>query len=172
MRTLSALVLLLSLVSSSAFAERLYQVEILLFRQAGSPLISPKVAPDDWAGTALPVSGNARPIMLKDEAEKLRGNGYQVLLHHSWMQPTGERPQRSAVTVGDDQFGHYPVQGTLTFAGDSPVSLSAEFWINQFDNGGIVTASEHFKAKRKLKNNVLTYLDQGSLGALVRIRAQ
>ena len=58
MRPLHLIALLLCLLAPSAFAERLYQVELLVFRQAGEPVFAPNVAPDDWAGTALPITGN------------------------------------------------------------------------------------------------------------------
>jgi len=170
MRLLHLIPLLLCLLAPSAFAERLYQVELLVFRQAGDPVVAPKIAPDDWAGSALPIAGNERPTALDNEAAKLNpGNGYQLLLHKAWSQSIGSSPSRVAVSSGEAQFGHHPVEGTLSFTQERFADLELELWINQFSADGLLDASEHLKIAQRLKDNSLTYLDHGSLGALIRI---
>ena len=170
MRPLHLIALLLCLLAPSAFAERLYQVELLVFRQAGDAVIAPKIAPDDWAGTALPIAGNERPTSLDNEAAKLNpGNGYQVLLHKAWSQTLSTTPSRVAVSSGEAHLGHYPVEGTLAFTQDRFADLDLELWINRFSADGLLESSEHMKVTQRLKDNSLTYLDHGSLGALVRI---
>lgn len=170
MRPLHLIALLLCLVTPSAFAERLYQVELLVFRQAGEPVVAPKVAPDDWAGTALPITGNERPTALDGEAAKLNpGNGYQLLLHKAWSQTIGNSPSRVAVSSGEEHFGHYAVEGTLSFTQERFADLDLELWINRFSADGLLESSEHMKVTQRLKDNSLTYLDHGGLGALVRI---
>ncbi|HEY1029633.1 MAG TPA: peptidoglycan binding protein CsiV [Pseudomonas sp.] len=170
MRPLHLIALLLCLLAPSAFAERLYQVELLVFRQAGEPVVAPKVAPDDWAGTALPISGNERPTSLDGEAAKLnQSNGYQVLLHKAWSQTLGSNPSRAAISSGETHFGHYPVEGTLNFVQERFTDLDMELWINRFSADGLLETSERLKIAQRLKDNALTYLDHGSLGALIRI---
>lgn len=170
MRPLHLIALLLCLLAPSAFAERLYQVELLVFRQAGDALIAPKIAPDDWAAGALPIGGAERSTALNNEAAKLSAsNGYQLLLHKAWSQTMGSSPSRVAVTSGDGQLGHYPVEGTLSFVQERFTDLELELWINRFSPDGLVEASEHMKVSQRLKDNSLTYLDHGSLGALIRI---
>ena len=108
MRPLHLIALLLCLLAPSAFAERLYQVELLVFRQAGEPVIAPKIAPDDWAGTALPIDGNERATALNNEAAKLNpGNGYQVLLHKAWSQTLG---MAMGLLLLAPQQSHTPLQ--------------------------------------------------------------
>ena len=129
------------------------------------------MAPDDWAGTALPITGNERPTSLDSEAAKLNpGNGYQVLLHKAWSQTIGSSPSRVAVSSGEERFGHHLVEGTLSFTQERFADLDLELWINQFSVDGLLETSEHMKVAQRLKDNSLTYLDHGSLGALVRIR--
>lgn len=170
MRLLHLIPLLLCLLAPSAFAERLYQVELLVFRQAGDPVVAPKIAPDDWAGNALPITGNERPTALDNEAAKLNpGNGYQLLLHKAWSQSIGSSPSRVAVSSGEAQFGHHPVEGTLSFTQERFADLQLELWINGFSADGLLDTSEHLKIAQRLKDNSLTYLDHGSLGALIRI---
>lgn len=169
-RPLHLIALLLCLLAPSAFAERLYQVELLVFRQAGEPVFAPKVAPDDWAGTALPITGNERPTTLDGEAAKLNpGSGYQVLLHKAWSQTIGSSPSRVAVSSGEERFGHHVIEGTLSFTQERFADLDLELWINQFSGDGLLESSEHMKVAQRLKDNSLTYLNHGSLGALVRI---
>lgn len=171
MRLLHLIPLLFCLLAPSAFAERLYQVELLVFRQAGEPLLAPHIAPDGWAGGALPIAGSERATTLDGEAAKLNpGNGYRLLLHKAWSQTIGGNPSRVAVSSGEGQFGHYPVEGTLTFSQDRLTDLDVELWINRFSDDGLLEASEQFKVAQRLKDNSLTYLDHGNLGALIRIR--
>ena len=50
--------------------------------------------------------------------------------------------------------------------------MDADFWVNQFDADGLVTASERIKHSSRLKNGQLTYLDHGSLGLLIKVTPQ
>ena len=162
--------LLLCLCSANALAERLYKVELLLFRQGPQSTELSKIAPDDWAGTALPIAGTESPTSLNQEASKLtQANGYQVLLHQAWSQASNSR---SALTSGAYQMGHYPVAGTVHLSGNELPGINAEFWLNHFAESGVLAGSEQFKVSQALKDNTLTYFDHGSLGALVRITAQ
>lgn len=53
MRLLRLLPLLLTLLAPSVFAAGNYQVELILFRQAGTPILASQPVPDDlWAGDA------------------------------------------------------------------------------------------------------------------------
>lgn len=171
MRLLQLIPLLLCLLAPSAFAERLYQIELLVFRQAGEPLFAPRTAPDDWAGTALPITDNERDTALNSEAAKLNPeNGYQLLLHKAWSQSIGNSPSRVAISDGEGQFGHHAVEGRLSFVQERFTDLDMELWINQFSADGLLDSSEHLKIVQRLKDNSLTYLDHGSLGALILIR--
>lgn len=171
MRLLHVLPLLLCLLAPSAFAERLYQVELLVFRQAGAEAVTaPRVAPDDWAANALPIAGSERATALNNEAAKLSSsNGYQVLLHKAWSQTIGSNASRVSVNSGESHFNHHPVEGTLSFSQERFTDLDIELWINHFSADGLLDSSEHMKVNQRLKDNSLTFLDHGSLGALIRI---
>ncbi len=171
MRALRYVALLLSLVAPMAFADGLYQVELIIFRQAGEAIPASQTAPDDWAaGVQGSAADNARGTALNGEAAKLnQNNGYTVLLHQAWQQSMGEAPTKIAVNTGNQQFGHYPVEGTLTLKQARFVDLEADFWLNQFDATGTLTASERLKRTARLKTGELTYLDHTNLGMLIRI---
>jgi hypothetical protein len=171
MRLFRHLPLLLCLLSSMAFADSNYQVELILFRQATTPLLSSQPVPDDWASDAqLPASGSERSTALNNEATKLiPANGYEVLLHQAWQQSIGATPVKIALSNGQEQFGQFPAQGTLSLKLESFVDVTADFWANQFDADGMVTASERIKQSSRLKNGQLTYLDHGSLGILIKV---
>lgn len=171
MRLLRHLPLLLALFSSTALADSNYQVELLMFRQASTPLLSSQPVPDDWASDAqLPASGSARSTALNNEAAKLiPSNGYEVLLHQAWQQSVGPTPVKIALSNGQEQLGQYPAQGTLSLKLESFVDVTADFWANQFDADGMVTASEHIKQSSRLKNGQTTYLDHGSIGILIKV---
>ncbi|PYC24664.1 hypothetical protein DMO17_11390 [Aquipseudomonas alcaligenes] len=171
MRALRPLLLLLCLLAPQAFADGLFQIEVIVFRQAGEALSSSQPAPDDWAVGASPIAGNERGTALNDEAAKLNpGNGYQVLLHKAWAQNLTAAPSKAALSTGNEQFGHFPVEGVVSLSEQQRlIDLEADFWINRFDTDGLLTGSERVRQKTRLKLNELTYLDNGSLGVLVKI---
>jgi hypothetical protein len=170
LRSLS-LVLLSLLGSATAFAEAMFQVEVIVFRQTTQQFPAARTAPDDWAQGALPIDiSQARATTLNNEASKLTpANGYTVLLHKAWTQNIGASPGSVALSTGVEQFGHYPVEGTLDLKQNRLIDLSANLWINQFDTNGSLSSSELIKHSVRLQSGELTYLDHGSLGLLVRI---
>ena len=174
MRLLRLLPLLLTLLAPSVFAAGNYQIELILFRQAGAPIPASQPVPDDWAGDAQPpASGSERGTALNAEAAKLvAANGYEVVLHQAWVQPVGPTPVNIALSSGQLQLGHYPAEGTLSLSFVDYLNVNADFWVNQFDADGLVTASERIKHSSRLKNGQLTYLDHGSLGLLIKVSAQ
>lgn len=169
MRLLRLLPLLLTLLAPAAFADGSYQVEMIFFRQAGTPIPSSQPVPDDWAADSQ-APGNERSTALNAEAEKLSpANGYEVLLHKAWQQSIGATPVKVALSSGQQQLGHFPAEGTLSLSAVSFVDIDADFWANQFDADGLVTGSERLKQHTRLKNGQLTYLDHGSLGILIKV---
>lgn len=171
MRAFRPLLLLLCLLVPQAFADGLYQIELIVFRQAGEALSSSQPAPDDWAVGASPIAGNERGTALNDEAAKLNpGNGYQVLLHQAWAQNLSAVPSKAALSTGSEQFGHYPVEGVVSLSEEQRlVDLEADFWINRFDADGLLVGSERVRQRTRLKLGELNYLDNGSLGLLVKV---
>lgn len=171
MRTVRHLALALLLLAPAAFAEGLHQVELIVFRQAGEPVPASQVAPDDWAGGAQSLSAdNLRGTALNGEAAKLTAaNGYQVLLHQAWQQNLGATPSKVALSDGQEQFGHFPVEGNLSLQQARFIDVDADLWINQFDADGLLIGSERLKQGSRLKTGELTFLDHGSLGLLIKI---
>lgn len=173
LRTLALLpLILLSLFSSTtALAESLYQVEVIVFRQAGEPISAGQLPPDNWAQNALPVDGsNSRNTALNAEADKLNpSSGYQVLLHQAWSQSLGDSSSRVAISTGNQQFGHYPVEGTISLRAGRLIELDSDVWINQLDDSGTISDSERIKQSSRLKSGELTFIDNGSTGLLIRV---
>jgi hypothetical protein len=170
MRAFRHFTLLLCLLAPQAFADGLFQIEVLVFRQGGEALSS-QPAPDDWALGAAPIAGNERGTALNDEAAKLNpGNGYEVLLHKAWAQNLSAVPSKAALSTGNEQFGHFPVEGVVSLSEQQRlIDLEADFWVNRFDNDGLLNGSARVRQKTRLKLGELTYLDNGSLGVLVKI---
>lgn len=171
MRALRLLPLLFVLLVPSAFAEGLYQIELILFRQPGEPLIAGQNAPENWAAGALTVdASNQRTPALSDRAARLdKAEGYRVLLHQAWQQSLGDVPSTMALSSGKQQFGHFPVEGTLILNQARFVDARADFWINRFDAEGFVVSSEHLRQSARIKPGELTFLDHGNLGILIRV---
>jgi hypothetical protein len=171
-RSLTSLTMLLTaLVTPTAFADDLYQIEMILVRQNAVPAIVSRAAPEDWAAGAQPISPDSlRTPSLNAEVEKLTAsNEYTVLLHKAWQQNLGEEASKVAISEGKEQFGQYPIEGTLSMKLGRFTDVDADFWVNQIDANGMVTASERMKQESHTKNGQLNFLDNGHLGLLIKI---
>ncbi|MBP5943613.1 MULTISPECIES: CsiV family protein [unclassified Pseudomonas] len=171
MRLFRSLTLLLTLVAPSAFADDLYQVEMILVRQNAVPAIVSRAAPEDWAAGAQRLGDDSkRTPALNDVVTKLTASGeYSVLMHKAWQQTLGESPVKVAVSEGNEQFGQFPIEGTLEMKLGRFTDVAADFWVNQIDANGLVTASERLKQDSHTKNGQLNYLDNGHLALLIKI---
>ena len=171
MRLFRSLTLLLTMVAPSVFADDLYQVEMILVRQNAVPAIVSRAAPEDWAAGAQPVSPDSlRTPSLNGEVEKLTNSAdYTVLLHKAWQQTLGEEASKVAISEGKEQFGQFPIEGTLNLKLGRFTDVDADFWVNQIDGDGLVTASERLKQESHTKNGQLNFLDNGHLGLLIKI---
>ena len=77
---------------------------------------------------------NSRSTALNAEAGTLNAaSGYQVLLHQAWSQSLGESSSRAAISSGKQQFGHYPVEGTINLKAGRVIELDSDIWVNQLD---------------------------------------
>lgn len=171
-RSLTLLSLLMpALVAPTAFADDLYQVEMILVRQNAVPAIVSRAAPEDWAAGAQPVNPDSlRTPSLNGEVEKLTSSAdYTVLLHKAWQQTLGENASKVAISDGKEQYGQFPIEGTLNMTLGRFTDVDADFWVNQIDANGMVTASERLKQESHTKNGQLNFLDNGHLGLLIKI---
>ncbi|VVP21607.1 hypothetical protein PS858_03849 [Pseudomonas fluorescens] len=171
MRLFRSLTLLMTLAAPLAYADDLYQIEMILVRQNAVPAIVSKAAPEDWAAGAQPISKDSlRTPSLNGEVEKLTASKeYTVLLHKAWQQNLGEQASKIAISDGKEQFGQYPIEGTLNLKLGRFTDVDADFWVNQIDANGLVTASERLKTESHTKNGQLNFLDAGHLGMLIKI---
>jgi hypothetical protein len=161
----------MTLAAPLAYADDLYQIEMILVRQNAVPAIVSKAAPEDWAAGAQPISKDSlRTPSLNGEVEKLTASKeYTVLLHKAWQQNLGEQASKIAISDGKEQFGQYPIEGTLNLKLGRFTDVDADFWVNQIDANGLVTASERLKTESHTKNGQLNFLDAGHLGMLIKI---
>lgn len=171
MRLCTAFLLALSLYSPISWAQTLYKVEVIFFRQAGAIVPASQIAPEDWAAESQPITRETqRETALDELAAKLTDKqGYRVLIHQAWLQAIDTQPQSSALTQGTAYYGRYPVEAVFRFQAGQSIILNASLWINQMDANGLITSSEWFKQTRNLLPGKLTYIDHGNLGMLIRI---
>jgi Peptidoglycan-binding protein, CsiV len=171
MRALRSLILLLTLVAPAAFADGLYQVEMILFRQLGEPATTLQFAPEDWAKGAQKISPDNQPsLALTDMATKLDASGsYKVLLHRAWQQTLSAAPSKMAVSSGQEQFGHFPIEGTVSLSLARFTDITADFWVNRLDSNGVLNTSERLTQTTRVKNGELTYIDNGALAMLIKV---
>ena len=163
--------LLITVSAPSVFADDLYQVEMILVRQNAVPAIVSRAAPEDWAAGAQRLADDSqRTPALNDVVTKLTASGdYTVLMHKAWQQTLGETPAKVAVSDGQEQFGQFPIEGTLEMKLGRFTDVNADFWVNQIDANGLVTASERLKQDSHTRNGQLNYLDNGHLALLIKI---
>jgi len=163
--------LLMTVAAPAAFADDTYQVEMILVRQNAVPAIVSRAAPEDWAAGAQRLGNDSqRTPALNDVVTKLTASGeYTVLMHKAWQQSLGEAPAKVAVSEGQEQFGQFPIEGTLEMKLGRFTDVTADFWVNQIDANGLVTASERLRQDSPTKNGQLNYLDNGHLALLIKI---
>jgi len=172
MRLLQSLTLLLVLIAPAAFADT-YQVELILFRQNGEPAATNQPAPESWAeGAQKLYADNQTSTRLDALVSKLQGSeGYKVLLHRAWQQDITATPSKVAISDGQEQFGHYPIEGTVSLGLARFTDIDANFWVNQLDSHGVLITSERMRQATRVRNGELTYMDNGSLAMLIKVSA-
>ena len=171
MRLTRSLTLLLVLLAPAAFADGTYQVELILFRQNGEPAATNQPAPEDWAAGAQRLgTDNQTPTALDGLVNKLESSdGYKVLLHKAWQQDLSATPGKVAISDGQEQFGHFPIEGTVSLGLARFTDIDANFWVNQLDSHGVLVTSERMRQATRVRNGELTYLDNGSLAMLIKV---
>ena len=174
MRYLVHLALLLTLCGTQAMANDTQLVELIIFRQSSESLIASRIAPDNWAnGATLVTTEMLRSTHLNHLVNKLTpASGYQVLLHKAWLQTSNGPSVQIAVTEGNESFAHYSVEGTVAMELERTSQVQVDFWINQFNPDATLLSSERFKQSALVANDQVTFVDHGTLGALIRIQAQ
>lgn len=173
MRALRNLTLLLALIAPAAFADNQYVVEMILVRQNAEPAIISGFAPENWSGGAKSVAPyDVRQPVLDKEAEALAANSqYTVLLRRAWQQNVGAEGSKIALSDGQEQFGHFPIEGNLTLSEGRFLSVEANLWVNQFDaNGGVIQSEQFRQGNSNVRNAELTYLDGGHLALILKVR--
>ena len=171
MRLFRSLTLLLVLIAPAAFADGTYQVEVILFRQIDQPAATNQPSPEGWAdGARKLVAEDQRPTTLDDLASKLDASDrYKVILHKAWQQDLSATPSKVALSAGQEQFGHFPIEGTVSLALARFTDIDANFWVNQLDAHGVLITSERMRQLTRVKNGELTYMDNGSLAMLIKV---
>lgn len=170
-RLFRPLLLALLLVAPTAFAEALYRVDLIVFRQGTQPVPASQPAPEDWAGNAAePAASERRTPALAHEAERLQAaGGYQIVLHQAWQQSLATSPLALRFSEGEARDGQFPVQGVLELTAGRQLDLRLQTWVNSFAADGQLTGSERLQVQRRLVPGQLTYLDHPSLGVLLRV---
>ena len=92
MRAIRCLTLLLALFAPAAFAEGLYQVEMILVRQNSVPAFTSPFAPEDWSGGAARHKDAEQRPALETSHPPGGDRRYTVLMHKAWQQQVGDQP--------------------------------------------------------------------------------
>lgn len=149
-----------------------HNIELIIFRQLQvEPVYSSRLAPDNLLTEIAQLQPQQiRTSLLDSVTSKLNAqNGYQILLHRAWQQKNTPRFISIALTAGEDSFGHFPVEGYLRLRQDRANEVELNFWVNQFREDGSLERSEQFAQAVVLPYKELSFIDFGSLAALIRI---
>lgn len=149
-----------------------YHIELIIFRQAGvEPVTSSRVAPDNWMQNAPQLAPEQfRSSLMSLHTERLiPENGYRILLHRAWQQDASLESSQTALTSGEEIFGHHPIEGVIRLRHDRANEVELDFWINQFQADGNLAKSEQLRQSAVIPYREPGFIDHGSLGALIRI---
>ncbi|MFT6431368.1 MAG: hypothetical protein ACJAXR_001140 [Halopseudomonas sp.] len=178
--------LLLSLISLTAVtqaqSESAYQIEAILFAQPSGQISGERTPDSDWANGAIMLEETARSDVRKldstqhrldREADKLTAQGYQILMHNAWIQPTDSR-LKVAVHQGERLGDHFPVEAVVGLQrNQDSLALDVKAWRHmaardQTDQNGTLV-SEQLHQIRRLRLDEVHYLDHQSMGMLVKV---
>lgn len=167
--------ILLTLTALPLWAADSQHIELIIFRQGNMQAFpDSQLAPDNWANGSQHLQPHQlRSSLLEDPVSRLTpANGYQILLHRVWQQDSYNSINHTALSSGDEIFGHHPVEGVLTIEQDRTHRVKLDFWINEFKPDGNLARSERLQQNASVPDNELTYVDYGDLGVLIRIQPQ
>lgn len=184
-RTLQQLALLsLTILATAAQAQMAdtYQVEAIVFAQPSAPIGGNRTPDIQWSDDAVMLDETARSdvrrlddtqLRLDREANKLRAQGYQILMHSAWVQPA-DRSMKVAVHGGESLGDHYPVEAVVGLQrGQEAMQVDVKAWRHTAVGApGEATSrivSEQLNQTRRLRPDETHYLDHQGMGMLVRI---
>lgn len=181
--TQSVSLLILAFLATAAHAQSAstYQIEAILFAQP-SAQITGRTPDYTWADDAVMLEETARSDVRKldvtqhrmdREADKLKAQGYQVLMHSAWIQPA-DSGLNVAVHQGESLGDHYPVEAVVGLQRDQDsLEIEVKAWRHipvrgQIDQAGAIV-SEQLHQTRRLRVDEIHYLDHQNMGMLVRV---
>lgn len=179
---LAALTLITVLATAAqAQSADTYQVEAIVFAQPSGAITGNRSPEPDWADNAVMLESTARSDVrrlddtqhrMDREADKLRAQGYQILMHKAWTQPL-DNSLEVAVHEGESLGEHYPVEALVGLErGQDSLVLDARAWRHTpvgGDSQSSRIASEQLHQSRRIRLDEVHYLDHQSMGMLVRV---
>lgn len=184
-RTLQQLALLsLALLATAGHAQTAdtYQVEAIVFAQPSAPISGNRMPEMQWADGAVMLDDTARSDVrrlddtqrrLDREADRLKAQGYPLLMHSVWVQPA-DPDLKVAVHAGESLGDHYPVEAIIGLQrGQESMQIEVKAWRHSSVGApGASTrqiVSEQLHQTRRLRLDEVHYLDHQSMGMLVRV---
>jgi len=172
-----------------------YQVEIVVFRHVGAPLLPP-ATPKNYAQNRVPLldlevvhdtddSAGKPPASgapLEAIADRLNQSGdYAVLLQQSWLQRPGVWPNPPVKWLHDDipltfpndmplaEAVDYQLEGTAGFAVQRYYHLVLDFEWRARDETGRPVAVDRLAQSRQIEPGRVEYFDTAGLAVLARV---
>ncbi|WP_373185420.1 CsiV family protein [Halopseudomonas sp.] len=180
---LSALLILASLgAAAQAQNASTYQIEAILFSQPSAGLTGDRTPDYEWAEDAVMLEETARSDVrgldvtqhrMDREADKLKAQGYQILMHKAWIQPADSN-LKVAVHQGESLGDHYPVEAIVGLGrGQEALQMEVKAWrhtaVRDQNGQGTRIISDQLHQTRRLRLDEVHYLDHQGMGMLVRI---
>lgn len=177
----AALIWLMLLTAGPAWAQPLYQIDLIVFALTDTATRNSERWPDNpgqpaIGGISSPGTGaviSPKEGSLASEWDRLGSSGrYKPLTYFRWQQPAGSaiRPSRVVVESTARTTKKSPeVLGTLSLVQDEAVRADVDLLFSEKGPGGDTSGQYRLQETRVVREGTLHYLDHSVFGALLQI---
>lgn len=177
---LSIVILLVILPLSSALADKLYNIELMVFEQADKRALGDEWWPENPGSPNLNTAN--QPNFVSPKQLKKPGN-VKVLLHTAWQQPIGEKSASSYMRISNqnDLDGTININSSRFLHADVDLLLTKNMKITRQKIGMLGVSANpaasgeerpvtfRLKQSQKIKSNETRYFDHPGFGAILMV---
>lgn len=162
-------------ISSSAYAQQWYHIELIVFEQLDTVTDEQSPVGSVPGASFSPLTQNelihpAKPQTLLDTARSLKQSGrYQVHYHEAWQQPILTKASAKSIKVDSDM-----VSGRLRLHKGTYLYATVDLQLNRVmqnndwsEVGGV--RKPYLKEARRIRSKKLHFFDHPHLGALLKL---
>ncbi len=175
---LNVIILLVFCPIHSALADKLYQIEIMVFEQANKQALGEEWWPENPGSPNL--NQASQPNLVTPKQLKKPGN-VKVLLHTAWQQPIGEKSASSYIRISNQNEVDGTINSSRFLHADVDLLLTKNMKITRQKIGMLgVSANSaasgeerpvtfRLKQSQKIKLNEIRYFDHPGFGVILLV---